>query len=465
MRQLFHLVCITLLAVGCPLVASEFFVAPDGDDMSAGDSRTNCWATIQHAVDSVGPGDTITVLAGRYVGARIRVSGTESAPITLRGAPGEPVIIDAVSSEAWHNCIIELDNGLGSPLGHWVLEGFTVTNSPRYGIAVFGLDAERKHHITIRRNVVKGNTSTGVFFALSDHVAVIENAISENGEHGIYCSDSSRWAVVRDNHLHHNAASGLHCNGGYGLGGDGIIHEITVERNKIHHNGLLGGSAINMDGVDGAYVVNNLIHSDHASGISLFKGDGYVATRNVLIVHNTIDLAEDGRWALNITDTEAVNNRAYNNILYTRHPWRGSIAVTDPVPEGFASDYNIVMNRFSADGGATRIDFVAWQEKGLDPHSLIATPAELFVGPMGQDYRLRPASPAVDKGSSAHSVPSDINRLRRPFGSGPDIGAYEWVREGFNLVIAFEPTPMPHVRAAAYPSPPHPATIPLQARH
>src|SRR5512136_150594 len=47
-----------------------YYVAMDGDDGNDG-SAGHPWATLQHAVESVAPGDTIVVRAGEYAGCRI----------------------------------------------------------------------------------------------------------------------------------------------------------------------------------------------------------------------------------------------------------------------------------------------------------------------------------------------------------------------------------------------------------
>ena len=47
--------------------------------------------------------------------------------------------------------------------------------------------------------------------------------------------------------------------------------------------------------------------------------------------------------------------------------------------EGFQSDYNVVVNVFSANNDSSTISLKKWQSHGYDLHSIIATPAKLFV--------------------------------------------------------------------------------------
>jgi hypothetical protein len=57
-------------------------------------------------------------------------------------------------------------------------------------------------------------------------------------------------------------------------------------------------------------------------------------------------------------------------------------------------------------------------------HNLTTDPK--FVNAAGGDFRLRPDSPAINKGVSLSEVTYDYAGVPRPQGSGYDIGAYEY---------------------------------------
>ena len=59
---------------------------------------------------------------------------------------------------------------------------------------------------------------------------------------------------------------------------------------------------------------NNLLYNNHATGIVNYDGDGAAGPGNMQILHNTIDQAADGRWALLIHDSTAPNT-VRNNVL------------------------------------------------------------------------------------------------------------------------------------------------------
>jgi len=428
-------VCVALL----PSVrAGEYYVSMTGSDGNDGSAQSNAWATIQHAVDNISPGDTITVLAGTYVGCRITVSGTESEPITLRAAPGATVVLNTVSSVATHGSIVDFDSGSDVGVGYWTIDGFEITGAAKSGIALFGYNGARHHHIYITDNHVHDNGLTGIFVAFSDDVLVESNTVADNGEHGVYISNSSNRPRILRNTLDGNTASGAHFNGDASMGGTGIITDAIVEENVIHDNGMGGGSGINMDGVVGGRIVNNLLYNEIASGISLYDGDASDASQNIDVLNNTIVLGisiYSGRWAINIPDSHAVSNRIYNNVLYTYHYWRGAISVNTPIPEGFECDYNIVMDRFSIDNGANNnVDLSAWQALGYDQHSSVGVPSNLFVNAIGDDYHLFSNSPCVDAGVVLPSVGDDLESMQRPQGITHDVGCYEYPSDMHRLV-------------------------------
>jgi hypothetical protein len=138
-------------------------------------------------------------------------------------------------------------------------------------------------------------------------------------------------------------------------------------------------------------------------------------------------MATDGRWALNIQNA-STGNQAYNNILLNLNTSRGSIDIGASSLPGFVSNYNIVENRFTTNGGSSLLSLSAWRTAtNQDANSLVATPAQVFVSPATNDYRLKAGSPAIDAGTATQAPLRDIMATTRPQGTGFDIGAYEFV--------------------------------------
>jgi MYXO-CTERM domain-containing protein len=217
-------------------------------------------------------------------------------------------------------------------------------------------------------------------------------------------------------------------NGDISQGGTGVITGALVEKNVIYSNGAGGGSGINCDGVQASVIRNNLIYDEHASGISLYQIDAAQPAFKNVVVNNTIVVAADGRWALNIKNG-STGNSAYNNILLNLNPAHGSIDIAADSLVGFSSDYNVVVDLFTPDDGTTFLSQAMWQaQTGQDAHSFIATAAALFVG--NGDYHLSATSPAIDKGTSSDAPSDDLDGNARPQGNGWDIGAYEYCTGG-----------------------------------
>jgi len=67
-----------------------------------------------------------------------------------------------------------------------------------------------------------------------------------------------------------------------------------------------------------------------------------------------------------------------------------------------------VVGRFSDNDGNGLVSLAKWQSLGYDVHSVVSTPAALFVDPVHFNYQLKSGSPAVDAGVTLTDVPTDI---------------------------------------------------------
>ena len=263
---------------------------------------------------------------------------------------------------------------------------------------------------------------TGIFLAFADYAVVENNDTHDNGEHGIYNSNSADHGTLRGNRSHSNYGCGIHNNGDLSMGGDGVMSYVTIEQNVLWDNGVGGGAAINCDGVSDSIIRNNLIYGNHAGGITLYAIDAAEGSSRNKVYNNTIVQPSDGRWAVNIpasTDGQPnpTGNAVINNIIYNYHPTRGAITVWGAGALA-TSDYNVIMDRFSADDDTITISLAQWQALGFDAHSLIATPDQLFVNVTGNDYHLQPNAPGGDAGIAWAEVTDDSRRNAAAFERG-----------------------------------------------
>ena len=415
--------------LAAPGFATTYYVAPPpaGSDGNPG-TLAQPWGTLQHAADTVGPGDVVIALAGDHAAFEVTTSGTSGAPITFRAAPGPPVRI--VSDVPGRGAGINVEGA------SWiVLEGFTVENRATVGIRAVLCD-----QVTIRGNVARDNGRWGIFTGCCDDLQIEGNLTSGSClEHGIYVSNSGDRPVIRGNVVLDNDKNGIHMNGDLSVDcdgatvQDGVISEAVVEGNLVVGNGhgtcsgAGGGSGINGDGVQDSLIRNNLIWDTHASGISLYQIDGGEPATGNRVLGNTIHVAADGRWAVNIQDG-STGNTVVGNTLWSDHANRGAIAACASCLTGLVSDRNAVEDRFSADGGDTFITLAQWQTAtGQDHSSAIASPAALFVDPAGGDYHPKPGSAALELAPVRADLTADLEGAVRPQGTSSDAGAFEGV--------------------------------------
>src|SRR5581483_7289195 len=261
---------------------------------------------------AVNPGDTVHVADGSYQGFYLSRSGAAGNPITFR-AEGSNVRIKADNGTTPDGINVE-------GAAYVVIDGFIVNDRTRAGIRV-----AVSQFVTVENCHTGNNGRWGIFSGFADDFTIANNeAHHSQAEHGIYVSNSGDRPVIRGNLVHDNHANGIHMNGDASQGGDGVISHALVEQNVIYGNGAGGGSGINMDGVSDSVVRNNLLYANHASGISLYQIDGATGSQRNVVVNNTILVASDGRWAVNV-NSGSTGNTVLNNVLWNDHPFHGAI--------------------------------------------------------------------------------------------------------------------------------------------
>ncbi|MDX1948586.1 MAG: Calx-beta domain-containing protein [Pirellulaceae bacterium] len=404
------------------------WVSGDGSDITGDGSQAKPWKSLQHAADNVGPGDYVIVQPGKYWGMNLTTDGKPDARITFHALPG--VEIDEPFPGQQDGINLE-------GADYITIEGFRIHDMPRAG-----LRSVNNTGVILRENIADHNAMWGILTGWSDSILVENNVTSRSQvEHGIYISNSSDDAIIRNNLVFGNNASGIQFNGDRYLPGDGIHSRNLVEGNVVYDNGRGGGAALNFDGFQDGIVRNNLIYDNHATGIVLYVGFAADSSTNNLIQNNTVVMASDARWALLMTDGSA-GNTLVNNILLNKNPSRGSLTIEhNSLPA--RSDYNLVQDLYQLDGyGGT---FAQWQafSGGGDANSLVIPQANvlgaissLFVDPAAGNYHLASGSPAIDVGDPTGAPAVDLYQHSRPSGAGVDLGALE--AGTFAPIIQFE---------------------------
>jgi parallel beta-helix repeat protein len=343
-----------------------FFVATNGNDANAG-TATAPWATLQHAVNSVSPGNVIEVESGTYVGCRIGNSGTAAAPITLEAAPGASVVVDAPGPDNDHGSDIEVENFAGT-VDYWTIKGLEVTDAP-----LAGIDLRNANYDTVTDCDAYANTTWGIFSAFTNYLTLTDNTASYTvQQHGIYVSNSSNYAVITGNTVEYNHDCGIQINADATQGGTGVSVGCVIANNTVAYNGTGGGAALNFDGLQNSQVTGNDVLHNYAGGIVLYKYDAAAGSINNLVKDNTIVMAPGARFAINIYVGSTGNQLIGNAILSTS----GDIEIDASSLSGFVSNDNVFYGSpiFSANEGNTFLSLSGWiAATGQDKNSTVIT--------------------------------------------------------------------------------------------
>lgn len=431
---------------------ATYYVATNGANANAGTSSAP-WATLQFAADRVTAGDTVIVRAGNYVGFDLRTSGTAVNRITFRGESG--ATIDRVNTRTNRDGI-NLERASYITIENFTLIGTNNSTTSRAGIRIVGDGDDEgvfSTGVIIRNNRADRWGYWGILTGFTDDILIEGNECSRSvQEHGIYFSNSGDRPTIRGNHVWGNRANGIHMNGDIFTGNtslpavDGIISNAIVERNRIHGNGVGGGSGINCDGVQNSIIRNNLLYDNHASGIAVYQIDGGGPASGNTIVNNTIIHASDARWCVRIADA-AVNTTLFNNIFFNLNPNRGAYDIDSDALPGLKSNNNFIEGQFAIDGSFSNI--TQWRAlAGNDSASTAlasTTMQALFTNYGANDFSLTAPSAAINAGVGVYNgkaAPNrDILNALRPAGGGFDVGAYE--RQGSNEKPVFLNQPLP----------------------
>jgi len=436
------------LLIAAPAFATTYYVSTTGSD-SADGSSAHPWATLQKAANTMIPGDTTLVANGTYTGFRMTEArtGTSVGPITMRAQNAGQVTLNAVSSAAKHNGVLELEGGWDTSdldMSYWVIDGFVVDG----GNAHRAIDTRITSHVTIQnctaRNSKASSTSvaTGIFTAFCDSTLIQNNTAYSNTEHGCYTNNSADNGIVRNNVWYSNAGLGHHMNGDISCGGagtipgDGIMSGWIIEKNTSYNN----VNGYDADGVASSTWRNNISYGNSSKSLQMTMADGATNPDHDRIINNTFTNPAGSFYVLNFAPNlggaGGTNNVIENNILYHAdivNNLHGSLDYVTSWMGTLTSDYNIFGGHLGLDDNGTMYALSAWQSTfSKDTHSQACTDATtLFVNYAGNNFHLKAGSAAIDHGTTLADVTTDKDGIARPQGSAYDVGCYESVQSTY----------------------------------
>ncbi len=369
-------------------IARVYYVdTASGNDSNMGSLLSAPFKTINKGVSVLAAGDTLYVRAGIYAESlhnAIPSGQSWNAPVTVAAYAGESVTL---RPRPGTDRVLHFD---GSKTQFISVEGFILdgVNVSYDVVKVTYSDTKdnHAHHIRIKNCEVKnsataqgilstggGNSGSNEFLGLNIH----HNGNSEF-DHGLYISSSNN--LVENCRVHDNFGYGIHF---YGDKGD--INNNIVRRNRIYNNGS---------------------HTDKA-GIIISGGNGNLVHHNIVYGH---------KYGIRV-DYNVTNTKIYNNSVYGRDFMTGGISI-GTTSTGAVVKNNLVYRTYPGNeiddfGTGTTLSN---NLQGVNPK---------WVNPDGDDFHLRPDSPAIDSGVDC-GLSEDFDKNPLPAGKTFDVGACEY---------------------------------------
>ena len=394
---------------------NTYYVATNGNDGNPCTQSSPC-KTINHGITKLSSGDTLIIRGGTYAewicgscgGGRIPSGSSWNNVTTLKGAPGETVILkptsfdqvlafDSESYISFENLILDGQNSnviraiSTNPGSHHIrLKDSEVRFFPCSTFAVNGASNEfinlNIHDVATDWNPATGATGCGepgnpphVFYIYSgpDHLFA-NNLIDATNTGAGYCF-----------HVYDAAYTPK----------VGLIFRSNTLRN-------CKGPAWGLFRTEQTLIENNVVYGGQSSGIWVAN------SKTTTIRHNTIYGQRMGIDHSNSGDTTLIQN----NIIYGSKEKGIEISNGSNVTVSNNLSSNNTSGNFQDQTGTAVLSANLFGDS-YDPR---------FVNPSAGDFHLQSGSPAIDAGLTLPDVPCDHDGNKRPAGSAYDIGAYEY---------------------------------------
>ena len=383
------------------------------------------YVTMNDGIKCLSSGDTLILKAGVYTSPHDTnpPSGTPSAYTTIKGEPGQKPILRYPPSDGGQIFLFPDNNWHHIAIENLDLDAVNI-NGPVIKItcSYSGCPSEAgAHHIRLRdliihhgnidfKNVTVGTLTMGVLGG-GPGLEMYSNNIHHN-MYGLYWGGNT--AVIDGNYIHDNAAYGFH------------FYEGGGKATSVFNN-IVRSNLVELNGTDSAYCSSALLFSSGADNI---------AYNNIIRYHRPGTCGSSpggGGIALVIN---AVRPKIFNNTIYGNNTTGIYIGKGIPGSASGATDA-VIRNNISLFNGRCANCGGNYQNLGSGTtadHNIFDDAVNpLFVNPSergvnnGAGFRLSSgSSPAVNAGADLSSIfTTDYAGVRRPQGSGWDIGAYE----------------------------------------
>ena len=242
-----------------PIAGTTYHLAPDGDDRDAG-TAAKPWATLAYCRDEAAAGRHPRGGSGTYKRQSVdwKTSGSAAGPITIRAAAGSRPVFDGDGEG--HFAVIR------GGAGYVVFDGLTITG---YDIVDDGIIVamDGAHDLTFQNLRMTGNDGQDqrshlIYLGSPDvHDIVIRANLLDGIKGGaihLYHAPNAQHVLITDNVLRDSHW--------------GVIVTSGANNVVIDHNTFIDNDVgVEMWDATGVQVSNNLVTSDHGTGIRLQK--------------------------------------------------------------------------------------------------------------------------------------------------------------------------------------------------
>ena len=423
-----HLIAAALMiSTSVPGWAATYYIAPQGSNISAtaNGSQASPWGSIGSALKVVKGGDTLLLMDGLHGGIKL-YNATFDAPVTIRSMNGKKARVEWIFLQGTTRNFVFRDLSIWPSNLAAVERRMLIETSSEVSDVTFdsldirsSVDASSYPSWTLEQ----WNTRNlnGVF-ARGPRTQVTNSQVTGIG-FGIQM-------LGNDSLIANNSISGFAGDALRALGQKNIVRNNTVtdcvQINSNHADGFQSWKqTISVDGLvlDGNKILewsNSKISPLRCKlqGIGLFDGpyDNLIIQNNVVSVSST---AYHGISVYGARKAKIVNNTvvaASGNP--SQSPWLGIFANKNGTPSTDVMVANNIAMRFLGTSNTTnRVASVS--------NTVITYPATMFTDVKSFNYVPKAASGYIDTANMLYAPKTDLMGAPRPYGKGPDRGAFE----------------------------------------
>jgi hypothetical protein len=434
----------TGLAQGPPPAGPrQWFVAPGGEGPGGRDAP---FGRIQDAIDAAQPGDIVTIAPGTYV---------ESVRTTRRGTPTHRITIRARDGRG---SVIVTSVGRVLSVNHAYLVVEDLVLDGQYGAADLIRVRSSAHGFTLRRSEVR-RTGRDAIDLGAPHDVLIEDSLvhhalnADRGRtdaHGIVAGGVRR-LTIRNTEIHTFSGDAFQVDPGRSAGGwtDVLIEgcrfwlaPLADPENGFRAGTVPGENAIDTKASGTAPRARLTIRGSEAWGFQ----HGLIGNMAAFNLKENVEALVDRVTVFDSEIAFRLRGRRANGGALVRiqnavvHSSAVAFRYEDNVERPriynatIGRDVGRIFVRASSRRTVAHVRNFLVLGEALPPDarhaSNLAVDSGAFVDASRHDYRLSPASSAIDAGVAVAGVATDRLGIRRPQGRGRDVGAYEFPLDG-----------------------------------